>query len=89
MHSHAVHQPVPTFCGRGAGVGEEWCRRREDRSRPRPALGGGRGTWGVMMGAAALSECPAPCCVAASAACINSITSESSKAPKSKAAFYH
>ena len=86
MHSHAGHQAVHTFCGRGAGVGEELCRRREDRSRPRPALVGGRGTWGVMMGAAALSKCPAPCCAAASAACISSVASESSKAPKNKAA---
>ena len=81
MHSHAGHQAVHTFCGRGAGVGEELCRRREDRSRPRLALVGGRGTWGVMMGAAAFSECPAPCCAAASAACIIFVASESCQVP--------
>lgn len=84
MHSHAGHQAGHTFCGRGAGVGEELCRRREDRSRPRPALVGGRGTWGVMMGAAALSKCPAPCCAAASAACIILLRQKAARRPRIK-----
>ena len=84
MHFHSVHKPLHTFCGRGAGVGEELCSRREDRSRPRPVLVGGRGTWGVITGPDALSECPVPCCAAASAACINSVPSDNCQVPHNK-----
>ena len=50
-----------TLCGRGAGVGEEVCSLREDRSRPRPALTGGRGTCGIEALGCDVEKLPRPC----------------------------